>query len=302
MGMVWDIKRFAIHDGPGIRTTVFFKGCPLDCWWCHNPESRAAGPEMAFRRNRCLRCGRCVEACPEGAISMNEHLPHLEQEKCVGSQACIEACPTQARTMIGREMSVDQVMDQVRRDTVFYERSAGGVTFSGGEPLMQPEFLCDLLKACRGEGIHTVLDTTGHASPEVMARVAEHVDLFLYDLKIMDDDRHREYCGVSNQIILDNLRDISQRGLPVIVRFPLVPGVNDDEANLDQLGRFVADLPAPCPVDILPYQAMGVGKYEVVGRPFRLPEVAPPAEESIALAVDILGNFGLEVMVKGQTP
>jgi pyruvate formate lyase activating enzyme len=300
MGMILDIKKFAIHDGPGIRTTVFFKGCPLECWWCHNPESRDPAPEPVYRAARCIRCGRCVEACDAGAITMTDDGPAVDDGRCRFSLACVEACPPEARQIIGRDMTVAEVMEEITGDVVFYDESGGGVTMSGGEPLAQPEFLGRLLLACRGAGIHTTLDTTGHAPPEVLDSVADDVDLFLYDLKLMDDARHRKYCGASNDLILENLRRLSGDGREIIVRVPLVPGITDDEANLEAIGSFVASLPAHHPLDILPYQRLGIDKYDMMKRPCPLRDLQPPGDEAVESAVRVLAHSGGRIMVRGE--
>ncbi|MDY7107071.1 MAG: glycyl-radical enzyme activating protein [Planctomycetota bacterium] len=302
MGMILDIKKFAIHDGPGIRTTVFFKGCPLDCWWCHNPESRETGPEPVFRGGRCIRCGRCVDACDAGAITMTDDGPAVDDDRCRLALACVEACPTEARQVIGREMTIEDVMREIARDVVFYDESGGGATMSGGEPLIQPDFLGRLLRACRDDGIHTTLDTTGHAPPEVVDAVADDVDLFLYDLKLMDDARHRKYCGAPNELILENLRRLSGEGREIIVRIPLVPGITDDATNLEAIGSFVASLPAQHPIDILPYQRLGIDKYDMMKRPCPLRDLQAPGEESVEAAVHLLARSGGgRVMVRGET-
>ena len=300
MGMILDIKKFAIHDGPGIRTTVFFKGCPLDCWWCHNPESRDGGAELVHRLGRCIRCGRCVEACDVGAITMTDEGPAVDEDRCRLSLGCVQACPTEARQVVGREMTVAEVMKEISSDVVFFDESGGGATMSGGEPLMQPDFLGELLRACRAAGIHTALDTTGHAPAEVVDAVADDVDLFLYDLKLMDDGRHREYCGSPNELVLENLRRLSAQGRTIIVRVPLVPGITDDEANLEAIGSFVASLPSPHPIDILPYQRLGIDKYDMMKRPCRLRDLQPPGEESIAAAVRMLHEGGADVLLRGE--
>jgi pyruvate formate lyase activating enzyme len=300
MGMILDIKKFALHDGPGIRTTVFFKGCPLDCWWCHNPESRESGPEPVFRNGRCIRCGRCVEACREGAITMTEDGPAVNDGRCRLGFACAEACPTEARQIIGREMSAAEVMKEITSDVVFFDESGGGVTMSGGEPLMQPEFLGRLLRACRTAEIHTALDTTGHAPPEVIGAVADDVDLFLYDLKLMDDAGHRKYCGAPNDLILENLRRLSSEGREIIVRVPLVPGITDGEANLEAIASFLASLPAHHPIDILPYQRLGLDKYDMMKRSCPLRDLQPPAEEAVEAAVRLLAHSGGRIMVRGE--
>jgi len=301
MGMILDIKKFAIHDGPGIRTTVFFKGCPLDCWWCHNPESRGGEAELVYRGGRCIRCGQCVEACGAGAITMTDEGPAVDEDRCRLGLACAAVCPAEARQIIGREMTVGEVMEEIIKDVVFFDESGGGVTISGGEPLMQPDYLAELLRDCRTAGIHTTLDTTGHAPPDVLESIAGDVDLFLYDLKLMDDEKHRQYCGASNAAILENLHRLSRDGRAVVVRYPLVPGITDEEANLRAIGAFIASLPAPHPIDILPYQRLGLDKWDMVKRPCRLRDLAPPAEEKIAAAVGILQESGLHVTMRGET-
>jgi pyruvate formate lyase activating enzyme len=205
-GIVFDIKKFSIHDGPGIRTTIFFKGCPLRCWWCHNPEGLTPEPELMIRANRCIRCDACLDVCPHGAISRDGDKVFTDVAKCLRCGTCVAACYAEARQIVGQEMAAAQVMAEIERDVPFYDESGGGATFSGGEPLLQPDFLCELLSACRARGIHTAVDTCGFAPWEVLDSVRKYVDLFLYDLKLMDEARHRAFTGVSNALILSNLR------------------------------------------------------------------------------------------------
>ncbi len=300
MGIVADIKKFAIHDGPGIRTTVFLKGCPLTCWWCHNPENRLPRPEAVYREARCIRCGRCARACKHDALSMNDDRPVSHTDLCVACGTCAQACPAEARQIVGREMTIEEVMVEIRSDVIFYDESGGGATFSGGEPLLQPDFLRDLLNACRREGVHTTLDTTGYAPPDTFRDIATDVSFFLYDLKLMDDSRHQDCCGVSNQVILENLQGLAHENRRTIIRIPLIPGINDDDANLSQVADFVASLPVPFPVDILPYQQMGIGKYDLLHRHYRLRETTPPTNGRVNAAADIIAARNLRVTIKGQ--
>jgi pyruvate formate lyase activating enzyme len=299
LGIVFDIKKFSIHDGPGIRTTVFFKGCPLNCWWCHNPESQAWEPELTLWPGRCIRCGACVDACPQGAISRDGDEVSTDRMRCTRCGACAEACTAEARQIVGREMSVPQVMSEVERDVPFYDESGGGVTVSGGEPLAQPAFLLALLQACKGKEIHTALDTCGFAPWEVLDGVREHVDLFLYDLKVMDDARHRTLTGVPNERILQNLRALSQAGHEIVLRVPVIPGVNDDDRNVRQTGAFAASLPALRRVDLLPYHHAGTEKYGRLHRAYALPETRPPSDERIAEIARALRELGLHVKTGG---
>lgn len=299
-GLIFDIKRFAIHDGPGLRTTVFLKGCPLACWSCHNPEGQAADPELLFRDDRCDMCGDCVPVCESGAITVEDGSFRLDRLRCDLCGACVEACMAGALELTGREVTVEELIREVEKDLVYYDQSGGGVTLSGGEPLSQPEFLVEFLQRCRQRDLSVVVDTTGHGPRELLERIEPLVDLFLYDLKLIDGERHHEFTGVSSFGILDNLRWLSDRGSAVSIRLPLVPGVNDGPDQIRALGEFVRALPTPFPVDILPYHRIGVDKYSRLGREYRLPDAHPPSAEAVGAAVEILSDLGLEVTVKGE--
>jgi pyruvate formate lyase activating enzyme len=300
-GTIFNISRYAIHDGPGIRTTVFFKGCPLSCWWCHNPESISPDHCLAVHPNRCIGCGQCVEACPNHAIAIVDGSAAADPLRCRLCLECARECPADAREIVGRTVTGDEVMAEIRKDIPFYDESGGGVTFSGGEPLMQPAFLLHLLDACGDQEIHRAVDTSGYAAREVLLEVAAKTDLFLYDLKHMDPIIHRNYTGVSNDVILDNLKSLEDAGAEVCIRFPVIPGVNDDRLNVERTGAFLQKLNRVHRIDILPYHDVMRSKYQRFGWTFRLGQV-PPAEPSrIQEIAKQLGSFGLLITIGGDS-
>lgn len=266
-GCVFNIQRFSINDGPGIRTTVFLKGCPLRCLWCHNPEGISPGPELSYDPRKCIGCGRCVEACPEHAHAMREGSHAFDRSLCRLCGACAEACPSEALRTVGSETSVDEVMAEVICDTPFYETSGGGMTLSGGEPLAQVDFTEALLARAKVAGLHTCLDTSGQAPWSAFERVAGLVDLFLYDCKATGSDRHEELAGVTNELILENLRRLHAEGARIRLRCPLVPGVNDAPEHLDGIAQLAGELDDIEGVEILPYHALATAKRERLGLP-----------------------------------
>ena len=298
-GIVFNIARYSTHDGPGIRTTVFFKGCPLDCWWCHNPEGQSPGPQLLYRADRCIHCFGCVKACPHHAIMINDETPFVLKDLCHLSGECVRVCQTGAREMVGKITTVADVMNEVQKDTIFYDESDGGVTFSGGEPFMQPLFLKTLLGRCKEEGIHTAVETCGLVETASLLSASKDVDQFLYDLKIMEDERHRKFTRVSNKLILENLRQLANSHDHIIVRFPVIPGVNDDDENVVRLGEFVSSLRNVEEVDVLPYHKFGIEKYRSLGMEYRMPKVTPPSSEEISRMVEMLRGQGLKVKVGG---
>jgi pyruvate formate lyase activating enzyme len=296
-GLVFDIQRYSLHDGPGIRSTVFFKGCPLACWWCHNPEGQSAQPNLMYFENRCLVCGDCLRVCPHGAVQrINGAIRTTSACRVCGT--CAEACPSGARKVAGRWATVPEVMREIERDLIFWDESGGGVTFSGGEPLAQPRFLTALLDACREKRISTVVETCGLAKQDVLLDVSQRVGLFLYDLKILDPLKHKKYTGVTNDSILANLEALAQINKPLVVRYPIIPEINDDGENVRQMIALLSRLHLGR-IHLLPYHRTGTEKYKRLGLGFRLEDVkAPPA----SLVTKIAGEFeraGFQVKVGG---
>jgi pyruvate formate lyase activating enzyme len=298
-GTIFDIRKYSVHDGPGIRTTVFLKGCPLDCWWCHNPESQSAAPEPMLRPNLCIACDVCIETCAQGAIARQQGQLTWARERCTSCGECAAACLAGARELAGREYTPGEVLAELERDRLFYEESGGGVTFSGGEPLLQWRFLAEVLQGCRRLELHTALDTSGFAAWEVFERVLPCTDLVLFDLKHTDPAQHLKYTGVPLAPILTNLRRLGERGVPVWLRVPLVPGVNDDEPNLHRVGKLAAALPNIRQVNLLPYHNTAAGKYEHLGRPYRLPDTPAPGPAHLADLAGLLRAYHPDVRIGG---
>jgi glycyl-radical enzyme activating protein len=296
--LVFNIQRYSIHDGPGIRTTVFLKGCPLRCQWCHNPEAISGRMEFGFLPERCIGCQECVAACPWGVHHMEGGQHTVRRELCQGEGRCVEVCYAEALERLGYYLTVDEAVERAERDRTFYESSGGGVTISGGEPLQQPEFTLAFLAHCRERGLHTALDTCGHGSWKALEAAARTADLVLYDLKQMNAGIHRRVTGVSNRAILQNLARLLHmegRG-EVWIRYPLIPGVNDTLENSRAMGEFLQPyaVDRPLRVDILPYHQLGESKYRKLGLEYPMGKSGPPEPATIEEARRILASYGLD--------
>jgi pyruvate formate lyase activating enzyme len=296
-GTIFDIKRFAIHDGPGIRTTIFFKGCPLHCVWCHNPEGIESRFELMPNPRRCAAdCTECLKVCPDVLAKKDGRI--VLQRAVRGDalcSSCADACVYDALRLVGKRVTAEDITTEVEKDRIFYEQSGGGVTFSGGEPLLQPVFLSELIDELKTWGFHLALDTSGFAAWEVLDRIARKCDLILYDLKTMDDAMHRKYTGVSNRLILDNLKRLSSVGKEIWVRVPLVPGVNDDEENMRRTADFLRPLPNIKRVSVLPYHKGGCEKYTNLGKGAGFRAFEPPSEERVGAVLGLLSSRKFQV-------
>ena len=274
-GTTFSIQQFSTEDGPGIRTTVFLKGCPLRCPWCHNPEGMGVAPDLMWYDVRCIAAQQCLRACPEHALALSATGMRIDRERCTLCGECVSACPAAAFELIGKEWAPHELLTELLKDQVFYETSGGGVTFSGGEPLVQADFLCELLPLCKAAGLHVALDTCGAASSERWRRVLRWVDLVLYDLKIMDGARHKAATGASNELILDNARRLAAHGVPLWIRTPVIPGYSADAPNIRAIGEFIRDaVPTVQRWDLLAYTNLGRPKYHRLDLPYLLEDVA----------------------------
>lgn len=297
-GTIFNVQKYSIHDGPGIRTTIFFKGCPLGCWWCHNPESLESKTEIIFLLNKCIGCQDCMKSCPNGAITFSDQGLKRDNTKCSLCLECVNICPTGATEQAGKKMTVEDVIKEIEKDRVFYEESGGGATFSGGESLLQIEFLDSILTACKSKGIHTALDTSGYAPWEAIVRIVDKVDLFLYDIKLMDEEKHKKYTGVSNKPILQNLKKLAAGNSNVWIRLPIIPGVNDDEENIEKTGAFISSLNLR-DVFLLPYHTIAMDKYTRLGKIYQLSALQPHSDKQMEDVSQKLKAFGLNVKVGG---
>ena len=288
---VFDIQRFSVHDGPGIRTTVFLKGCPLNCLWCHNPESKMKYPEIMLYENLCKGCGECVGACPQKLHSFTDEGHKIDREKCARCERCASACVFGAISVSGKEMSVSEVLSEVMRDKSFYANSGGGITVSGGEPLMHIDFSCELLRAAKAEGISTAIETSGFSKWENIERISEHVDIFLWDYKETDPERHREYTGVDNSLILENLAKLDSLGKTIVLRCPIIPGLNDREDHFAGIAAVANKHPSILRVELEPYHSLGKGKATAIGREYPLEDMKSASKDDAKVWLEAISGY-----------
>lgn len=299
-GLIFDIKKYAINDGPGIRLTIFFKGCPLSCVWCHNPESISEFQQKMYTASKCIGAVKCIEVCPNDALVMTTNGIETNPESCMLCGKCAEVCPSKAIEMSGREYSTAEIMRIIERETIFFDHSEGGVTFSGGEPLMHVEKLNELLKQCGEKGIHRVVDTSLFAKTERVLEVAQHTELFLVDLKAWNSDVHQKYTGVPNDLILKNIKILAENGSDFIIRIPFIEGVNADSETLKKEADFLASLPwSRREVNLLPYHNIAKNKHQKLGTVFDSNAFSSPSEEKMKDAQSIFRAVGIKATIGG---
>lgn len=298
-GTVFNIQRFSVNDGPGIRTLVFFKGCPLHCIWCSNPESQKLNQEVSYIEKTCILCQRCIGVCPNKAITLVNGRINTDLEKCKTCGKCHEICPVNARKIEGKIYTVEELYKIVAKDFVFFKTSGGGITISGGEPYLQPGFLLDFLKKCKNEGLNTAIETCGFVEWSIMKKSLKYLDLILYDIKLIDEKKHKNFTGASNKLIFNNLEQLIFSDYKVIVRLPLIPGINDDVYNLNLTSSYLKEINYKGELHILPYHRLGLNKYEHLGKHYSLEKLKPPSNRIISRAIKLFEKEGFKVKLFG---
>jgi pyruvate formate lyase activating enzyme len=299
-GIVLNIEKFAIHDGPGIRSVVFMKGCPLRCLWCSTVDGQLMSPEMEYFAQRCIKCKACIEACPTKAISVSDMDEIITDRRyCDNCGKCAEVCPTGARQIVGEEMTVEQVLAEVEKDTLFYSNSGGGITLSGGEPTMQPEFSLEILKGCKDRGIHTAIETCGYVKWDILDEILKYLDLVYMDIKHMSPVEHKKLTIKGNRLILENAQRITTKypDKPLILRIPLIPGYNDSEENITSTARFTHQLKGDHKIELLPYHKLGVPRYRALCKDYPLPDLEPPSEEHLHALEELTKSCGVQTKI-----
>ena len=297
-GVIFDIQKFSVHDGPGIRTLVFFKGCGLNCLWCSNPEGQKDDSQLMLYPERCIDCFNCAEVCPTGATSLINNKIRFNRELCNDCGICADSCPAEARKIVGNQISVNELMQVIEKDRAFYRNSGGGVTFGGGEPLLQPNFIKAVCIECRKQGFNTALETCGYAPWENLATVAPFVDTIMFDLKHMDPVIHKEFCVRSNKLILQNLKKLTKLKKNIIVRIPIIPGYNDTKKNIEQTADLIKSLKSSIShVEILPYHKYGVLKYKRLGMRYKIDETKLPSDEDMVRVKNIIERYHIKALI-----
>ncbi len=299
LATIFNIQKYSLHDGPGIRTTVFFKGCPLSCKWCHNPESLSKEIQIIRNEGSCRMCGSCIIACPSKALKMTTDNIEFDRYKCISCGNCEDVCYHDAIKIVGKEMLVDEVLKEILKDRIFYEESGGGVTFSGGEPLMQSKFLIELAKRCKFAGIHTTLDTSGFSKWETLENVIKYIDLILFDLKIVDDEKHIEFVGSSNKLIIDNLKKLKEKNVDIFLRLPIIKGINDSMTDAEEVLEVIRGNENIKQINLLEYHKMGMEKYPRLGKKYELTGDEKPDKETIDGLKNFYEKAGYKVVIGG---
>jgi len=295
--LVFNIQRFAIHDGPGIRTTVFLKGCPLSCLWCHNPEGISPNVELMWAKYKCIHCGSCIASCSNQALSFDGDLLILRKNQCTLCGKCAQYCPTDALRNVGQLMEPEDLLKELKKDIMYFDQSDGGVTFSGGEPLQQSEFLLEVLPKIKSQGVHVTIDTSGYVNQEDLEEILPFVDLFLYDLKVIDEAKHIKYTGVSNSVIKDNLKFLIEKKKDVVIRIPVIPSVNDSQQDVEDLCNFLASLSVKLKIDLLPYHNVSE-KYSALWRKYEM-DATSDINRAVKYVEDELNSRGFQVKIGG---
>jgi len=297
-GLVTNIQGYSIHDGPGIRTVVFMKGCGLECRWCSNPECISPHAEIGLVKALCTKCGKCAGVCPNNALVFKiGKLPVIDRVRCNGCGECVAVCSYKALVLYGKPMTAEEIYDAVERDKMFYEASGGGVTVSGGEALLQPQLVCELFEKCHKAGIHTCIETAGCAAESALKQVLPLTDYVLYDIKHMNSDKHREYTGKTNELILANAKVVAASGVATLFRMPLIPGINDDVQNIKETVDFLKSLGITPRIELMPYHRLGKGKYESLNKKYSLSDILQPEPQHLESIVKAFESYGVECTI-----
>ncbi|SFD40988.1 glycerol dehydratase activator DhaB2 [Clostridium uliginosum] len=291
-GVIFNIQKFSLHDGPGIRSIVFFKGCPMSCLWCSNPESQEIAPQILFNKNLCTKCGKCSLACDKLAVDITSQY-RINKDKCKVCTKCVDNCLSGALVLEGKECSVHEVIEELKKDSIHYRRSNGGITLSGGEVLLQPDFAVELLRRCKSYGWHTAIETAMYVGNEAVKKVIPYVDLVMVDIKSMDSEIHKKFTGVDNKVILENIKLTDEISKELIIRVPVIEGFNADIKSIKNIAEFSKDLKNLKRIDLLPYHNYGEGKYEAIGREYELKELSTPNEEKMNTLKSIVEDMGI---------